>query len=114
MLKISANSDTMPIINNVDIDNSNRIYFDNDDDFYAFSVNPTLVTKEFVDANGNVGYYCDFDFTPQYYDAVNAGKKFIIKDENSNIYKHQAVSFRTISKPVSNLGYYYEIKKRNK
>jgi len=105
MLKISANRDTIPIINNVNINNSDRIYFDNDDDFYAFSVNPTLINKEFIDANGNVRYYCD---------AVNSGKKFIIKDENSNIYKHQAVSFRTISKPVSNLGYYYEIKRKNK
>lgn len=83
---------------------SNKIYFDNDDAFYEFCVIPNIVLK-----TSDIGtMYSDFDFSPQYLDAINQGKIFIIKDENSNIYKHGAVSYKTITKPVSNLGYYYE------
>lgn len=91
---------------------SNRLYFDNDDDFYAFCVVPTIVLKDYTDINGNICQYADFDFSPQYNNAVNQGKTFIIKDEDSSIYKRGAVSFKTITKPVSNLGYYF--KKPNK
>ena len=33
---------------------------------------------------------------------------FIIKDENSQIYKHGAVSYRTITKEISNLEPWYD------
>lgn len=88
---------------------SNIIYFNNDDDFYRFCVVPQLFPVECVDDNGNVSYYTDFDFTYEYKKALEDNMFFMIKDENSNIFKNQCVSYRTITKPVSNLKQYFNI-----
>lgn len=76
----------------------NYIFFTDDEEFYSFAVDPRLVVRQ-----GKVCLYTDFDFTPQYVKAVEDGKKFVIMDENSQIEKHNAVSYRTITKCVSNL-----------
>ena len=44
-----------------------------------------------------------------YNKAVNNCIQFVIKDENSNIYKNGCVSYRTITKPISNLKQYFNI-----
>ena len=73
----------------------NIIYFDNDEEFYEFAVIPELVTKD--------GKYFDFELSSQYKNALKSGKKFCIKDEDSQILKHAAVSYRTITKDIDSL-----------
>ena len=51
----------------------------------------------------------DFNLSNAYNDAISQGKKFIIKDPNSQIFKHQAVSYRTITKPIQNLEEYFDL-----
>lgn len=92
------------------IKNPNTLYFTSDNDFYRFCVVPVIVTREYVDTvTGKPAYYMDFDFSNQYRDAVEKGMKFCIKDEDSQIYKHGCVSYRTITKPVDNLLQYIKM-----
>ncbi len=84
---------------------NNRIFFDNDDEFYNYVVDPAMIITQ-SDINGQ--YYNDFNLNPEYLDGVKNGCKYVIKDEDSKIFKHKAVSFRTITKPVYNLCPYYE------
>lgn len=87
--------------------NPQIMYFDNDDDFYNFCVNPKLFARELsVTNNGEKLYSYDFDYTDAYKNALSDNKLFVIKDEDSQIYKHKAVSYRTITKPVKNLEQY--------
>lgn len=86
------------------IKNPNILNFSSDNDFYRFCVVPVIVPREYVDTvTGQPAYYMDFDFSNQYVDAVKNGVKFCINDEDSQIYKHGCVSYRTITKPVENL-----------
>ena len=84
-----------------------KIYFKSDDDFYKFCVVPEIIPVEYINPNGETKYYMDFNLTNAYNDAVKQGKKFIILDPNSQIFKRQAVSYRTITKPIQNLVEYY-------
>lgn len=81
----------------------NIIYFDTDNDFYAFCVKPQVMVCD--NTSGNISY--DFDFTDDYKTALTNNKKFCIKDENSKIYKHNCVSYKLISKDVQNLEPYF-------
>ena len=54
------------------------------------------------------GFYTDFNFTEPYTNAVNDGMIFIIKDEDSQIYKHGCVNFGCMSKPIKNLKPYFK------
>ena len=94
--------------------NINIMYFNSDDDFYEFCVKPGLIPIEYTDKSGNKKVYSDFEFTEEYKKALNEGKRFVIKDENSLIYKRGAVSYRTITKVVENLDPYFSFKKKNK
>lgn len=92
----------------IKIQNPNKMFFSSDDEFYKFCVVPVLVTRQSVNGlTGEPVQYFDFDFTHEYLTAVSNGVKFIIKDEDSQIYKHGAVSYRTITKPVQNLKQYF-------
>lgn len=87
--------------------NPNVIYFNSDDEFYKFCVVPVIIPKEFINPNnGETMYKMDFDFSNDYLDAINSGKRFIIKDENSQIYKRGCVSYRTVTKRINNLDKY--------
>ena len=86
----------------------NIIYFDSDNEFYEYSVVPELVPVQYIDSEGNEKYYSDFNFTPQYNAAINNNMRFVIKDEDSQIYKHGCVSYRTISKEISNLDPWFD------
>ncbi len=78
------------------------LFFDNDDEFYEFAVIPALVIKQ-----SNAGTaYTDFEFTDQYNDAIANDRHFYIKDENSKIAKHKAISYGVLTKPVQNIGEY--------
>ena len=82
----------------------NIIYFDNDDDFYAFAVNPSFIINE---CSNNSGYYYDFNFTNDYNNAIGCGKSFMIRDKKSKVNKHKCVYNRTVCKQVDNLKPYY-------
>ena len=86
----------------------NIIYFDNDNEFYEYCVVPELVPVQYINSEGNEKYYCDFNLSSQYNNAINNGTRFIIKDEDSQIYKHGCVSYRTISKDIQNLDPWYD------
>ena len=90
-------------------DKQNIIYFDNDDEFYNYAVVPQLIPIETdkVDKYGYPVYYCDWNFSKVYNDAITNNTQFIIKDEDSQIFKHGAVSYRTITKPIQNLQQYF-------
>ena len=76
------------------------MYFDTDDDFYNFCVVPVIN----VDANTKT---TSFDFSNKYKNALENNVYFIIKNEDSQIYKRKAVSYRTITRPVQNMLPYY-------
>ena len=86
--------------------NRNIIYFDSDAEFYDYCVIPEIIISDYIDIHGEKAYSQDFNFTPQYNKAVANGMQFIIKDEDSQIYKHGGVNYRCITKPVSNLEQY--------
>lgn len=86
-----------------------RMYFKSDKEFYDFCVVPKLITKKYINAQGEEDYYCDFELSDAYNKAVEKGIHFFITDENSQICKHQAVSYRTITKPIQNLFEFFKI-----
>lgn len=88
--------------------NDNIMYFNNDDEFYKFCVIPipVLVPRDDANPDGAYGKYADFELSPAYYNALEHGKTFMIKDENSQINKHGCVTFMTMSKPIENLEEY--------
>ena len=90
-------------------EDDNIMHFKNDDDFYEFCVNPSIIINECNCSSPEKIYYQSFDFTKEYQDAVNAGKQFMIHDEDSKIYKRGAVSYKTMTKNVQNLVPYYDI-----
>ena len=83
------------------------MYFDNDDEFYEFCVVPQIVTSEYQRQDGSIGYVADWNFSNAYLDAIDNGIYFIIKDENSNIYKNKEVTYRVNTKPIQNLLPYF-------
>jgi hypothetical protein len=94
----------------VKLEANNKMFFDTDDDFYKFCVCPKLVICQEVNpTTGEIEHYTDFEFTNDYISAVNKGIKFMICDDNSQIFKRGCVSYRTITKPVSNLCQYNKI-----
>ena len=95
-------------LNSADIDKYNTIYFDSDEDFYNFAVVPKLEIVSRLDDNGVNYNYTDFNLSTKYYNAINDGMSFVIKDEDSQIFKHGCVSYRTISKPIQNLKQYFK------
>jgi hypothetical protein len=91
------------------------MYFNSDDEFYDFCVNPQIVARELnVKNNGTPLYAFDWNFTDQYNKALEENKIFIIKDEDSKIYKHGAVTYKTITKPIKNLEQYIKRNIKNK
>ena len=77
----------------------NNMIFTDDDEFYEFVVVPELTIHR-SDITGHL--YSDFELSTVYYDAIEKHKNFMIENSRS-IYKHQAVSYRTITKPIKNL-----------
>ena len=85
------------------------MYFDNDDEFYQFCVNPEIITSPYTRVDGTTGYIADWDFSQGYKDAIDKGIHFIIKDEDSSIYKHGAITHRVNTKKIQNLDPYYKM-----
>lgn len=78
-------------------------YFENDDEFYAYCVDPRIIPMKLKEGV----YYTTFNFTPQYLSDVDNGVIFVIKDVNSKIFKHKAVCVGLMSKRVQNLEEYF-------
>lgn len=68
------------------------IYFESDDEFTDFCVAPYAVIKQ---SESGV-YYYHGEYSDLYKKAIEEGKKFVIKDENSQVYKHQRVCKRVL------------------
>lgn len=80
------------------------MFFDNDDEFHKFCVNPALSIKSYVNPSGETCQYYDIDLTQDYYDALANDVKFVIRDRNSRIiHRNNKVTQHTCSKPVKNL-----------
>lgn len=84
---------------------NNIIIFDNDSEFEEFAIEPKLITKKMTIGNNQEIYYTDFEFSKYYNDAIDAGIQFSIKDPNSRIMKNGDISYRLITKNISNLIY---------
>jgi len=91
----------------IDPNKNNILFFDTDDDFYNFCVDPCIVPVKDTLPDGTENYYTTFNFTNDYNDAVAQGKTFIIKNENSQIFKRGCVSCGFHTKKVKNLEPYY-------
>ena len=92
----------------------NIVFFESDDEFTDFCIAPYAVVKRSSDGTLSVeGQYSDM-----YKKYIEEGKTFVIKDEDSRVYKHQCVSKRvsvqgtgrcaTVQLPVQNLEEYFE------
>ena len=82
------------------------MYFDTDEDFQNFCVLP-YTTLEKSPITGEP--YQQWHFTKEYLDAVAAGTRFKIKNEDSKIYKRQqVVGPGGIGIRVQNLDHWFE------
>lgn len=79
-------------------------YFENDDEFYSYAVDPRIIPMKLKEGV----YYTTFNFTPQYLSDVDNGVIFVIKDVNSKIFKHKAVCVGLMNKRVQNLEQYFD------
>lgn len=92
----------------------NIISFDSDKEFEDFCIAPYAAVKR--SANGTL--FVEGQYSDMYKKYIEEGKTFVIKDEDSRVYKHQCVSKRvsvqgtgrcaTVQLPVQNLEEYFE------
>ena len=68
------------------------IYFESDDEFTDFCVAPYAA----IEQSEKGGYYYHGEFSALYKKAIEEGKRFVIKDENSQVYKRQCVCKRVL------------------
>lgn len=87
--------------------NDNIMYFDNDDDFAVFCINPKLRVYTVKNSLGNDIMLATYDFSNQYNNAIANGIKFCIKDEKSRVNKNGLLGYRDCTKQVSNIEPYY-------
>lgn len=91
------------------IEKNNTIYFDTDDEFFDFCIVPEVVIVDYVNDRGQQDIRQELNYTSVYNNAVAAGKSFCIRDEKSKITKHQAINYKTFTKPVKNLKRYIDL-----
>lgn len=92
---------------NKEYEEENVLYFNNDDDFSLFCMNPELKTYSRVDNFGNTVYQTYYDFSDDYLNAVNSGMYFCVKDENSHVNKDGILGYKNTSKCIDNVKRYY-------
>ena len=102
-----------------------KIYFNSDNEFTDFCVRPyaTVVYSK----NGSP--YIEGDYSDEYKRCLSQGKTFVIKDEDSVVYKRQCVCKRVLVKvegfpsyrrdtlvqlPVQNLGAFFDFPRRKR
>lgn len=71
------------------------IEFENDKEFEDYVVDKNIITYP-------KGYY-DWEFTDMYLDDIDNGVMFCINDANSKVNKRKSVTYKLITKNVSNL-----------
>lgn len=77
---------------------NNIIYFDNDEEFYDFCVNPEPIIKT---SSRGLKYF-DIDFAEWYKNHVDEATKIVILDDDSTILRRGGVvSYRTCSKKIN-------------
>ena len=102
------------------IENENNIiFFESDDEFTDFCIAPYAVVKRSSDGT----LFVEGQYSDMYKKYIEQGKTFIIKDENSQVYKRQCVNKRVpvkiddfpsydrltlVQLPVQNLEPYFE------
>lgn len=102
------------------IENENNIiFFESDDEFTDFCIAPYAVAKRSSDGT----LFVEGQYSDMYKKYIEQGKTFIIKDEDSQVFKHQCVSkrvsvkiddlpsysrFDVVQLPVQNLEQYFE------
>lgn len=84
----------------IELKDKNLIIFDNDEEFFNFSVSPNFEVNY---SNTSDRYFYTINFTDDYNNAISNDIYFIINDENSQIEKHNCVTYKTISKKIQNL-----------
>ena len=89
-LRINKNIKIKPSIDDI-------LFFESDEEFTDFCVAPFAEIKK----SENGGFYVVGDYSDEYKKCIEQGKRFIIKDENSQVYKRQCVTKRV---PVFNNG----------
>lgn len=87
--------------------NEKIMYFDNDDDLAIFCINPELKVYTTKTTLGDVITLADYDFTPQYYKALDDGIMFCVKDKNSRLNKNGLLAYKTCTKKINNIVPYY-------
>jgi hypothetical protein len=98
----------------------NIIYFESDDEFTDFCIAPYAVVKR--SSEGTL--FVEGQYSDMYKKYIEEGKTFIIKDEDSQVFKHQCISKRVpvkvdgfpsynrltlVQLPVQNLEQYFRI-----
>lgn len=71
----------------------NAYYFDTDDDFINFCMDPTKKVTTIICDDGTVRALGDYDYSDMYKKCIANGTHFIIKDENSRIIKNGDFTF---------------------
>ena len=89
-LRINKNIKIKPSIDDI-------LFFESDEEFTDFCVAPFAEIKK----SENGGFYVVGDYSDEYKKCIELGKRFIIKDENSQVYKRQCVTKRV---PIFNHG----------
>lgn len=78
------------------------VLFDDDKEFIEWCVDTSIKIRQDGDI---ISSY--FDFTLQYDEWVKSGYYFIIADKQSQIYKHQSVTVKVLTRKVQNLKTFY-------
>lgn len=87
---------------------SNILFFDNDDEFELFALD-SMKTRTKLDKGGKEISYMSRDFSKRYYQAINSGRKFCIRDIKSHVNKDGLLGTRwgTYRIPEENIERYY-------
>lgn len=84
------------------------LYFDNDDDFSVFALEPMSVCS-YINPDGEEVFCMQHKFTQKYYDAINSGKLFCIRDLKSHVNKDGLLGtqWATYRIPQENIELYF-------
>lgn len=85
---------------------NNTITFEDDNEFYDWAVSQYDVFERTESGILTVTW----NFTSSYDKAVSNGTRLVITDPKSQILKHQAVTYRTVTRPVEVHGSEYSKK----
>ena len=91
------------------INDQNTLYFNNDDEFYRFCINPNIVIYQEIDNDDMCHNVFTANTSDIYNSCVKSGTKFIIKDPKSRILKNKCISYKTITIPIENVEPYSSI-----